>query len=122
MVDEGVKWVDINIDREDNIAIGYHYIPWSVLVVIVTCHWKLFDKRALKFRIEKKELYKRLLTMSNNSFYHYEVHAFFYYSIFLWLYEYFSDFWYIFLIIYLFKLKLALASFGQNALSLPLAF
>ena len=35
-MDEEEEWVDINTNRENNISIGYDYISWRILLVIMT--------------------------------------------------------------------------------------
>ena len=59
LVDEEEELVDINIDRKDNIAIGYNYIPLRNLLEIVTVILKIMRwnyERELNFRREKKRL------------------------------------------------------------------
>ena len=52
-------WTDINTNGEDNIAIGYDYITWRILLMIVMVMLKIICQkyeRELKFRRKKNEL------------------------------------------------------------------
>ena len=35
MDEEEEGWMDINTNGEDNIAIGYEYIAWRILIIVI---------------------------------------------------------------------------------------
>ena len=57
LADEEEEWMNIKIDRVDNIPIEYNYIAWRIPLVVETIMLKIIwwnYKKELNFRREKK--------------------------------------------------------------------